>query len=98
MTNQFALSSIYVMFYNGCFILGFVIFTNKLNKMTEDTLNKANAIKKTIDKLEIESSKISKFYSKKDPLTKQELEELMQIAMVNTAYTINRFKDELKAL
>jgi len=66
--------------------------------MTIDTLNKANGIKKTIDKLEIEHSKISKFYSKKEPLTNEEFEELMQIAMVNTSYAINRFKEELKAL
>lgn len=66
--------------------------------MTIDTLNKANAIKKTIDKLEIEHSKISKYFSKKESLTKEELEDLMQIAMVNTTYAINRFKDELKAL
>jgi UDP-glucose 6-dehydrogenase len=66
--------------------------------MTIDTLNKANAIKKTIDKLEIEHSKISKFYSKKEPLTKEELEELFQIAMLNTTYATSRFKDELKAL
>ncbi len=66
--------------------------------MTIDTLNRANAIKKTIDKLEIEHSTISKLYSKKEPLTKEELEELFQIAMVNTTYATNRFKDELKAL
>ena len=66
--------------------------------MTIDTLNRANGIKKAIDKLEIEQSKISKFYSKKEPLTKEELEELMQIAMVNTSYTQNRLKEELSKL
>ncbi len=35
---------------------------------------------------------------KKDPLTKEEFNELIEIAMVNTSYAINRFKDELKAL
>lgn len=66
--------------------------------MTIDTLNRANAVKKTIDKLECEHSRISKLYSKKEDLTKEELEDLFQIAMVNTTYTVNRFKDELKEL
>ena len=66
--------------------------------MTIDILNKANAVKKTIDKLECEHSTISKLYSKTEPLTKEELEELFKIAMVNTTYSVNRFKDELKAL
>lgn len=66
--------------------------------MTIDTLNRANAVKKTIDKLECEHSRISKFYSKKEDLTKEELEDLFQIAMVNTTYAVNRFKDELKEL
>jgi len=66
--------------------------------MTIETLNRANAIKKTIDKLEIEHSKISKFYSKKENLSKEELEELMEIAMINTSYAINRFKEGLKQL
>jgi hypothetical protein len=66
--------------------------------MTIDTLNRANAVKKTIDKLECEHSRISKLYSKKEDLTKQELEDLFQIAMVNTTYAANRFKDELKAM
>ena len=77
-----------------CYILGFL----SINKMTTETLIRANGIQRTIDKLEVEQSKISKFYSKKDPLTKEELEELMQIAMVNTSYAINRFKEELKSL
>jgi coenzyme F420-reducing hydrogenase delta subunit len=63
--------------------------------MTIGTLNRANAIKKTIDKLEIEHSRISKFYSKIADLSK---EELIEIAMVNTSYAVNRFKDELKQL
>jgi hypothetical protein len=66
--------------------------------MTIDILNRANAVKKTIDKLECEHSRISKLYSKKEDLTKEELEDLFQIAMVNTTYAVNRFKDELKAL
>jgi hypothetical protein len=66
--------------------------------MTIDTLNRANVVKKTIDKLECEHSRISKLYSKKEDLTKEELEDLFQIAMVNTTYAVNRFKDELKAL
>lgn len=66
--------------------------------MTIDTLNKANAIKKTIDKLECEHSRISKLYSKKEDLTKEEIEELFQIAMINTSYAINRFKEELQKL
>lgn len=66
--------------------------------MTIDTLNRANSVKKTIDKLECEHSRISKLYSKKEDLTKEELEDLFQIAMVNTTYAVNRFKDELKAL
>ena len=39
--------------------------------MKIDTLNRANAVKKTIDKLECEHSRISKLYSKKEDLTKQ---------------------------
>jgi UDP-glucose 6-dehydrogenase len=66
--------------------------------MTIDTLNKANGIKKAIDKIEIEQSKISAFYSKKEPLTKEELTDLMQIAMVNTLYAIKRLKEELSKL
>ena len=66
--------------------------------MTIDTLNRANAVKKTIDKLECEHSRISKLYSKKEDLTKEELEDLFQIAMVNTTYAVNRFKEELKQL
>lgn len=66
--------------------------------MTVDILNLANSVKKTIDKLECEHSKISKLYSKKQPLTKEELNELFEIAMVNTTYALNRFKDELNTL
>jgi len=66
--------------------------------MTNEILNRANGIQKTIDKLEIEHSTISKLYSKKEPLSKEELEKLMHIAMVNTTYAINRFKDEFKNL
>ena len=66
--------------------------------MTEETLNLANTVKKTIDRLECEHSRISKMYSKKEELTKEELEDLFQIAMVNTIYTMDRFKDELKSL
>lgn len=66
--------------------------------MTIDILNLANAVKKTIDKLECEHSRISKLYSKKEDLTKEELEDLFQFAMVNTTYALNRFKDELNAL
>jgi len=78
-----------------------VVFTNvckTLLIMTLDTLNKANAVKKTIDKLEGEHSIISKLYNKKESLTSEEIEELIQIAMVNTSYAINRFKEELKNL
>jgi len=66
--------------------------------MTIDTLNKANAIKKTIDKLECETSIISKLFSKKENLTEEELKELFQIAMVNTGYTLKKFKEELQSL
>ena len=44
--------------------------------MTTETLIRANGIKKTIDKLECEHSRISKLYSKTEPLTKEELETL----------------------
>ena len=67
--------------------------------MTIETLNRANAIKKTIDKLETEHSKISKFYSKnREDLTMEDLEDLFQIAMVNTSYTIKSFQKELEDL
>lgn len=66
--------------------------------MTQETLNKANAIAKTIDRLEIEQSKITSLFSKKEKLTQKELEEVFQIAMVNTSYTLKKFKEELNNL
>jgi len=78
-----------------------IIFTNickTLLIMTLDTLNKANAIKKTIDKLESEHSIISKSFSKKESLTIEDIEKLIEIAMINTSYAINRFKEELNNL
>jgi hypothetical protein len=52
--------------------------------MTEQTLIRANAIKKTIDKLECEHSKISKLYSKKEDLTKEE-----PIRKIDTCYNFD---------
>jgi len=66
--------------------------------MTIDTLNKANSIKKTIDKLECESSLLLKLFSKKETLTEEELKSLFEIAIVNTGYTLKKFKEELDAL
>lgn len=66
--------------------------------MTTDTLNRANAIKKTIDKLSCEKSRISKLYSKKESLSTEEIEEIMQIAMVNTDYTLKCFNKDLEEL
>lgn len=66
--------------------------------MTVETLNRANAIKKTIDKLESEKSRISKLYSIKESLTPAHIEELIQIAMVNTDYTLKAFNSELDSL
>ena len=66
--------------------------------MTIDTLNKANSIKKTIDKLECETSTLSKLFSKKESLTEEELKELFLIAMTNTSYTLKKFKEELDSL
>ena len=67
-------------------------------KMTLETLNRANSVKKTIDKLESNISRIHKFFSKKENLTPDEIEELIQIAMANTDYTLNVFKRELDEL
>jgi hypothetical protein len=66
--------------------------------MTIDTLNRANVIKKTIDKLNCEKSRISKLYSKKDNLTTEEIKEIIQMAMVNTDYTLKCFNKELEEL
>ena len=66
--------------------------------MTIDALNRANAIRKTIDKLSCEKSRISKLYSKKDNLTTEEIEEIIQIAMVNTNYTLKCFNKDLEEL
>ena len=66
--------------------------------MTLETLNQANGIFKTIEKLEIEKDKLSKYYSKTESLTKKEIEELIQIAMVNTSFAINTFKKQLENL
>lgn len=66
--------------------------------MTEATLTRANNIKSTIDKLNSEHSRISKMFNRKDELTQAEIEDLFQIAMVNTTYTINRLKDEFNSI
>ena len=66
--------------------------------MTIDILNRANAIKKTIDKLSCEKSRISKIYSKKESLSAEEIEEIIQIAMVNTDYTLKCFNEKLEQL
>jgi len=66
--------------------------------MTKETLNRANAIQKTIDKLEIERSTISKLYSKKEDLNKEEITELFSIAMINTDYTLKAMNKELSDL
>jgi len=66
--------------------------------MTLETLNQANGIFKTIEKLEIEKDKLSKYYSKIESLTEKEIEELIQIAMVNTSFAINTFKKQLENL
>lgn len=66
--------------------------------MTLETLQRANGIKKTIDRLESEKSRVSKLYSIKESLTPEHVEELIQIAMVNTDYTLKVIKNELKQL
>ena len=66
--------------------------------MTLETLNQANGIFKTIEKLEIEKDQLSKYYIKIESLTKKEIEELIQIAMVNTSFAINTFKKQLENL
>lgn len=66
--------------------------------MTEETLNRANAIKTTIDKVKQENSRISKYFSKKDDLNEEELKDLFEIAMKNTSYTLNRLKEALDQL
>ena len=66
--------------------------------MTIDILNRANAIKKTIDKLNCEKSRISKLYIKKEDLNAEEIEEIIQIAMINTDYTLKCFKKDLEKL
>lgn len=71
---------------------------NKNGKMTKETLKRANAIKKTIDKLEIERSTISKLYSKKEELNEEEIKELFSIAMINTDYTLKAMNKELSDL
>lgn len=63
--------------------------------MTLETLRRANAVKKTIDRLETEKSRISKLFSIRESLTPEQIEELIQIAMVNTDYTLKCFKNEL---
>ena len=63
-----------------------------------EDLIKANGIAKTIDKLEAEKSRLSKLYAKTKPLTEEELKEIFQIAMVNTDYTLKKFKEELNNL
>jgi hypothetical protein len=66
--------------------------------MTLETLQRANAVKKIIDKLDCEKSRISKIYSKKENLSAEQIEDIIQIAMVNTDYALNRFKEELNDL
>ena len=66
--------------------------------MTLETLNQANGIFKTIEKLEIEKDQLSKYYIKIESLTKKEIEELIQIAMVYTSFAINTFKKQLENL
>ena len=66
--------------------------------MTLETLERANAVKKTIDKLENEKIRISKLFSIKERLTTENIDELIQIAMVNTDYTLKSFKNELNEM
>lgn len=66
--------------------------------MTLETLQRANAVKKTIDRLEAEKSRISKLFSIKESLTPEHIEELIQIAMVNTDYTLKAFNNELNEM
>ena len=66
--------------------------------MEIETLNKANAILKLIDKLESEKRFLEKCYSKKENLKKEEILEIFNIAMSNTSYTLKKFEEELKKL
>ena len=66
--------------------------------MTIETLEIANEIKETIDELEAKKSRTSKLYSKKENLTAEEIEEILQIAMENTDFTLKSFKDEFAKL
>tara|TARA_R110000851_G_scaffold112024_1_gene236020 strand:+ start:790 stop:990 length:201 start_codon:yes stop_codon:yes gene_type:complete len=66
--------------------------------MTIEKLSRANAVKKTVEKLESDKSRISKLYSKKEDLTNEDIEELIQIAMVNTDYTLKAFRAEFAEL
>ena len=66
--------------------------------MTIEKLSRANAVKKTVEKLESDKSRISKLYSKKEDLTTEDIEDLIQIAMVNTDYTLKAFRAEFAEL
>ncbi|MCD8425569.1 hypothetical protein LNJ40_09700 [Tenacibaculum dicentrarchi] len=66
--------------------------------MTSDILNRANALKKTIDKLESEKTKISAFFEKKENLSAKEIDELINIAMINTSFSIRTLNEEFKNL
>ena len=66
--------------------------------MTKETLNRANAIVKTIDKLECEKKRISKMYKMKENLSDDDLADLFQIAMANTDYTLKAMNKELSDL
>ena len=66
--------------------------------MKRSSLQKGNAIDSTIRKLEIEKSKISRFYENKKNLKEEDIKELLSIAMTNTDYTLRKFKEDFESL
>ena len=66
--------------------------------MTLENLKRANSIKQTIDKLDCEKSRVSKYFSNKDNLTEDDIEGLIKIAIINTDYTLKTLKKELSDL
>lgn len=66
--------------------------------MTKETLQRANAILKTIEKLEGEEKKITRLYKNKENMSEQDLDDLFQIAMINTSYVLKTFNKELSDL
>lgn len=66
--------------------------------MTNEILEKANKLKDAIIELQCQKSRIQKIYAKREDLTPDQIEEVIQIANQNTDFTLNTLKGKFEKL